>query len=311
MSKSNLKPKRSYLFFVSSLLMTVIFVLSLSACGTQVEVGDNGEKGDEAGPLGTGNSTGGGGVNGSSADGTGGSAFSLTCFGEVPTLPDYLDDFCSSVDDGFTEDFAKAIEDICVNHYFANLFADGCSWEGDNPKEDYYGILEHTDLADESTAVFKYYGAFSVTPPIAKTRAMDLIFEGLSDPNFGDTYKTIPNLKLSNVSFDKKEGWINYTAEVASSSATVKFDGRVDMFHFGDQLTVIFDKAVANMTIMKRSRVAIFLLDLGDGRTRTVFIDEKELHDSGHHDIAVRGLIKSSMDRLGNSYENAVIDNGG
>ena len=87
-----------------------------------------------------------------------------TCFGAAGTLNSFLEPFCTSLASQVQTDFPFAVDALCSNFKYSNLFLDPCSWSGAGDYSAYFKVVDRTDLKDpvhEFNATF----VFSVTIP--------------------------------------------------------------------------------------------------------------------------------------------------
>lgn len=308
---------------LKGLIKSYIFAsaLALTGCGTKVEVGENEDHGNPNSqdaqvqqedtvitgggqPVPTGSGGSGTGSSGTGTTGSGGGGtLTLTCFGDNPTLPDNFQAWCDGMDQGRRAVFSKAVDYICHQQRFVNLAYDACSWNGDAANiNKYWRTIE--DTTDSSIPDTNFVAAYSITTETNLTNQVQLIIDEMEDPNFDQTHTTIANSRIYDV-VPGDDGSFTYSAELASSAATISFRGQMEFEYYGDQFAVAYDYATTNKVIIKESKFLRFFIDLGDGRTRVIAVDEKLVGSGGSHAISRENIISVLNQRMKKDYENS------
>lgn len=325
-------------------LQTLIFtalLATLPGCGTEVDVGDNREKALEARALaanevedvedplveggtdgaptsadGTSGADDGGGASpanpgGGSGDAvpanggtTSGGGTALTCFGPAPALPPGFDAFCALEEPTIRTAFAASFKRICEERRLLNLFLDPCGWKGVGPSDKFRRVLDKTALDAEASQDFAFYAAYSVTTESGLEAQTALVKRELEDPRYADTFVIIKNSRVFDLA-QNADGTYDYTVELASSSATVKFRAHVVFVPLSPDLTAVFDYAVSDKVIVKEHRFLRFIQRVDAGHSRIVAIDDKLVADGGNHVLAYQNLTDVLRQRMERDHENA------
>lgn len=301
-------------------LRIIAFFIMIASCGTRVDVGRNEEKGnpvppelqekkqpedeitvteDEFGPA----------DNSGSQNSSNGSPIKLTCFGESPSTPAYLEDFCKNADAEQRKVFATTFDLICEKKKLINLFRNACSYDGEGEQSKYFRILKNTDVKDQEAKEFYFLAGFSVTADSTIEDKFNLIYFGYSDQKaFVERYVEIENAHYYDAVVNKSKGEILYSAELASSAAVASFRGKIKLQRFSDDLAVVYNYSIGDTVVIKEHAYIIFIVKLPDNKTRVVAVDEKLVDDSGNHTIAFQTVLKVAKQRMNMEYENAKLD---
>ncbi len=323
-------------------LETIIFtglLVALAGCGTEVDVGENREKALEARalaandaeaaedplvdagaegttPTPTGSSDAGDGASpsttpGGSGDavpaqggGTQGSGAPLTCFGPAPALPAGFEAFCALEEPTLRTAFAASFKRICEERRLLNLFLEPCGWRGVGASDKFRRVIEKTALDAEASQDFAFYAAYALTTESGLEAQTALVKRELEDPNYADSFVSIKNSRVYDLA-QNADGTYDYTVELASSSATVKFRAHVVFVSLSPDLTAVFDYAVSDKVIVKEHRFLRFIQREGAGHSRVVAIDDKLVADGGNHVLAYQNLTDVLRQRMERDHENA------
>ena len=96
-----------------------------------------------------------------------------------------------------------------------------------------------------------------------------------------------------------------YTAELASSAATVSFRARLEARRITDNLIAVFDYSISDTVILKEHRFLRLLFRGEAGTTRIVAVDEKLIGDGGTHAVAYQNVTDVLKQRMERDYENS------
>lgn len=313
-------------------IVTLTLVALATACGPEVDVGDNAERGrlltddpdassdakddpilsDDARPHGA-----------PLPEGTprpddlpqdpnapapspgapaGGAA--LTCYGPAPSLDADFEAFCAFPNDARRQAFATAFELVCSQRKLINLALAPCSWSGAGEKTKFRRVLQKTALDDQAAQDFRFLAAYAVTSESKLEDHAALLLREMTDPNYGQTFVTIKNSKVYDV-VAKPDGSFDYTADFASSAARVSFRANLSIAQITPRLWVAFDYAFDGFVLVKEHRFLRFLVRLDDKRTRLVALDEKLVSDAGNHPLAYQNLMDVLEQRMGRDHENS------
>ena len=281
-----------------------------AACGNSVQVGANAEKAREltkeqasadANPsddpvVGT-----------PVAGATAGQGANLTCFGAAPTLDAGLEKFCAIADPAIRDSFATAFATICDEKKLVNLFLPPCAWNGAGTSDKHRRVIDKTALSDQASQDFRYFAAYSVNAQSSRDAMVALIKRELTDPDYPKTFVAIKNSSITNVATNP-DGSIDYSVELANSSATIRFRARVVFAELTPDLVAIFDYGISDYVVVKEHHFLHFVRRIDDTSSRIVGIDEKVLADGGNHAVAYTNLTDVLKQRMERDYENSLRD---
>jgi len=228
----------------------------------------------------------------------------LTCYGPTPSLDADFAAFCAFPNDARRQAFATAFDLVCNQRKLINLALAPCSWTGAGEKTKFRRVLQKTALDDQAAQDFRFLAAYAVTSESKLEDHAALILREMNDPNYGQTFVTIKNSKVYDV-VAKPDGSFDYTADFASSAARVSFRANLSIAQITPRLWVAFDYAFDGFVLVKEHRFLRLLVRLDDKRTRLVALDEKLVSDAGNHPLAYQNLMDVLEQRMGRDHENS------
>lgn len=295
-------------------------------CGTAVDTGENLEKGqpqdldasavDGEDPAIDPGVLGGGGAgptyapdgtpiypeSGGDGGGTGGAT--LTCFGPAPGLSQDLLTFCDGLEPELKTRFAAPLALICNERRLVNLTLKPCSWSGAGSSDKFRRVLQRTDLDDQTTTDFASLMAYGVTTESDLDAQVALTFREMNDPAYEATFVKIRNSRIYDVAPIGPEAY-EYSAELASSAATVSFRSRMEARRISGNLVAVFDYSIGDTVIIKEHRFLRLLFRAEPGTTRIIAVDEKLIGDGGTHTVAYQNVTDVLKQRMERDHENS------
>jgi len=235
--------------------------------------------------------------------------YPLTCYGPNPNIPYDFQTFCDDIPGDLKTEFATAHKVLCDDQRLINLaLYDVCSWHGDQADiTRRRKIFDASDATDTSIDWFYMLTAYSLTTFSSPSEHFDLIRREMRDPAFTDTYFQVPNSIVTN-RIEYNSNSYSYHVSLANSAATVSFTANLKLWKISDVLSVVFDYAVSDKVIVQEHKYIRFIIDVGDGQSRIVALDEKKINDSGQHNVAYSNLISIIHKRMEKDFENSLRD---
>ena len=285
-------------------LSWTLFTLA-AACGTQVDVGRNRDKGKERQDQ----------IRRANGQGTsteqGNIAKNSACFAKVDELSENLKEFCEVLPDTERQSFAKMYTSICEEKRFANLLHPDCGWDGRNHKLDFHRILESTDVDNSETDSFYINVAYSLTLPPNDRTYKDTVFFAYSNPQEFSKKFILPEsttITPSSQGVQQQNGAValDYGVEVESKYGVMRFQSRMKGMNIGETFTVVMDQTVDQLEGINMRRNLSFGVELPDGREKVVVFEERDVPDQGRHKIAAPPMKKFDLDRMDLIYENSL-----
>ena len=230
-----------------------------------------------------------------------GSCFGATLADKVPAA---MAEFCKDTPADLKTAFAKAFKTMCDEHKLVGLAQPSCAWDGTAAKQStYLRVLEKTDPTDPAQE-FTFFAAYSVAIATNPADFLDVLVKNYTDPNFGATYVPIKNSHITDAKSDAKAGTLDYTVELATSAASVKFRGHSDIKRYTSGMIGVFDRAVGDKVLIVDNNTLLLLIPNASGALY-VAVDDKKVDDSGNHRLAASAATALDKERMGNSFENA------
>jgi hypothetical protein len=229
-----------------------------------------------------------------------------SCFGVVDAAkaPAAMQEFCADTPATIKSGFVKAFKTMCDEHKLVGLAQPSCAWDGAKDKQSaYIRVLEKTDPSDAAQE-FTFFAAYAMAIKAAPEDFLDVIVKTYTDPDFASTYVPIKNAHVEGGKGDAKSG-LDYTVELATSAAAVKFRGRSDIQRYKSGMIGVFDRAVGDKVLIVDNNALLLLIPAKDGGSLYVAVDDKKVEDSGNHRLAASSALALDKERMGNAFENA------